>query len=62
MSKNTIGYGLLIIGILIIAGALSADVLGLGSGSNAIGWKQWLGAGVGLVVAAVGAYLSLLRK
>ena len=62
MSKNTIGYGLLIIGILIIAGSLSADLLGLGSGSNAIGWKQWLGAGIGFVIAAVGGFLSLQRK
>ncbi len=62
MSKKNIGYGLIILGILVIIVALAADVLGLGSGSNAIGWIQWLGAGIGLVIAVVGAYLSLLRK
>jgi len=62
MSKKNMGYGLIIIGILILVLSLSADLLGLGSGGNAIGWKQWLGAGIGLILAAVGVFLSLQRK
>ena len=67
MSRKNIGYGLLIIGILVLAVSLSADLLGIGSGSNQtgwsqIGWIQWLGAGIGLVIAVVGVFLSLQRK
>jgi hypothetical protein len=67
MSRKTIGYGLLIIGILVFVVSLSADLLGIGSGSHQIvwseiGWHQWLGAGIGLVIAVVGVYLSLQRK
>lgn len=67
MSRKTIGYGLLIIGILVIVGSLAADLLGLGSGPHQIvlsqiGWHQWLAAGVGLIIAVVGLFLSLQRK
>jgi len=62
MSKKNIGFGLIIIGILILAGSLSADLLGLGSDTNTIGWLQWLGAGIGFIIAVVGVFLSLQRK
>jgi hypothetical protein len=67
MSRKTIGYGLLIIGILVFVVSLSADLLGIGSGSHQIvwseiGWHQWLGAGIGFIIAAVGVFLSLQRK
>ena len=62
MSKRNIGFGLIILGILVLAGSLSADLLGLGSGSNTIGWKQWLGAGIGFIIAVAGIFLSLQRK
>jgi hypothetical protein len=62
MSKKNIGFGLIIIGILVLAVSLSADLLELGSGGNAIGWKQWLGAGIGFIIAVVGVFLSLQRK
>jgi hypothetical protein len=62
MSRNTISYGLLIIGILVLAGSLAADLLGLGSSPGGIGWKQWLGAGIGFIITAVGVYLYLQSK
>jgi hypothetical protein len=67
MSRKTIGYSMLIIGILIFVVSLAADYIGLGSGSNQlglsqIGWRQWLAAGVGFVIAVVGVFLSLQRK
>jgi hypothetical protein len=67
MSRKNIGYGLVIIGILVFAVSLSADLLGIGSGSNQsgwnqIGWRQWLGAGIGFIIAVVGVFLSLQRK
>ncbi|MDI6770440.1 MAG: hypothetical protein QMD04_12315 [Anaerolineales bacterium] len=62
MSTKTIGLALLIIGILVLAVSLLADYLGLGSGPVTFGWKQWLGAGVGLVVALAGLGFILRRK
>ncbi len=67
MSRKTIGYGLLIIGILAFAVSLSADLLGFGSGPHQfvlsqIGWRQWLVAGIGFIIAVVGLFLSLQRK
>ena len=67
MSRKNIGYGLLILGILVFVVSLSADLLGIGSGPHQtgwsqIGWIQWLGAGIGLVIAVVGVFLSLQRK
>jgi hypothetical protein len=67
MSRKNIGYGLVIIGILVFAVSLSADLLGIGSGSsqtgwNQIGWRQWLGAGIGFIIAVVGIFISLTKK
>jgi hypothetical protein len=60
MSKKYIGFGLIIIGILVLAGSLSADLLGLGH--SPIGWIQWLGAGIGFIIAVVGIFISLTKK
>ena len=62
MSKKTIGIGLTVIGILVIAGALLADLIGLGKNTNMIGVQQLIGAGIGLILALVGVFLSLQRK
>jgi hypothetical protein len=63
MSRKNISMGLMIAGILILAVSLSADYLGLGtSGGYYIGWKQWLGAGIGFVIAVAGGFLFLQRK
>ncbi len=55
MSKRTIGMGLIVLGVLLLIGSLGADVLGLG-GAPGIGWKQLVGAGVGLIVAIAGVW------
>ncbi len=62
MSRKIISYGLIIAGILILAGSLSADLLGIGSDTSKIGSLQLLGAGIGLVIAVAGLFLSLQRK
>ena len=62
MSTKTIGLALIIIGVLVLAVSLLADYIGLGSGPAGIGWKQLLGAGIGLVAAIVGVVLSLRQK
>jgi hypothetical protein len=55
MSKRTIGIGLVVIGVLVLIGSLGADVLGLG-GAPGIGWKQLIGAVIGLIVAIAGGW------
>lgn len=47
--------GLIVLGVLLLIGSLGADVLGLG-GAPGIGWKQLVGAGVGLIVAIAGVW------
>ena len=44
---------LLVLGVLLFLVSLTADAIGLGP-SPGLGWKQILGAVVGVVIAAVG--------
>ncbi len=57
MSKRTIGYVLILLGVIILVLSLAADAIGIG-GSPGIGWKQLTGAAVGLLVALGGLYLT----
>ena len=56
MNNKTIGIIIIILGVLLAAVSLLADVLGLGGDPNAVGWKQLLGAGVGVLVVIIGAW------
>jgi hypothetical protein len=56
MSKRMVGFGLVIIGSLMQIISLSADYLGIGQDPTVIGWKQLLGAAIGLVVILVGVW------
>jgi len=58
MSTKSFGVLLIVVGVIILAVSLLADVLGFGSDLSAIGWRQQLGAAVGLVVAVVGIFLA----
>ena len=55
MSKRTVGIVLIVLGVLLAVASLAADVIGIGSGGG-LGWKQLLGAGVGVLVVAVGVW------
>ena len=55
MSKRTLGIVLIVLGVLLVILSLSADALGIGNGAG-IGWKQILGAVIGVLVAAGGAW------
>lgn len=60
--KRTAGIALLIVGIIILILALAADVFGLGDViglgvSPGFGSYQIIGAVVGVIVAAIGAFL-----
>ena len=58
MSKKTIGYIVIVLGIAVLVVSLSADALGIGSAPG-IGWRQLTGAAVGLLVALGGLDLAL---
>jgi hypothetical protein len=62
MSTKTIGIALVVVGVAALAVSLLADLIGLGSGQAIIGWKQWTGAGIGLVIAVSGVFLALRKK
>ena len=61
MSKKTIGYILIALGVIWTAISLAADVIGLGS-TVGIFWAQLLGAAAGLVGVAVGIWLVLSKS
>ena len=58
MSKRTIGVVLIILGVVVLVVSLAADPLGIGYGPG-IGWKQILGAVIGVLVAIGGVWLAL---
>jgi len=62
MSTRVLGIGLILGGILVIAAALLADVIGLGAQPGIIGWKQILGAAIGLVILVVGIYILIRAR
>ena len=57
MSTRVLGIGLILGGVLVIAVSLLADVIGLGAQPGIIGWKQLVGAGLGVVMLISGAVL-----
>ena len=56
MSSPLLGRVVIGIGLLLLLLALFADSLGLGR-TPGVGWKQTLGAVVGVLVVVAGAYL-----
>ena len=56
MSSPLLGRVVIGVGLLLLLIALFADSLGLGRAPG-VGWKQTLGAVVGVLVVVVGAYL-----
>ena len=62
MDKKYTGISIMIIGAAIAIISLIADFIGLGNDPSVIGWKQLIGAGVGLVIVAVGLWLALKKN
>jgi hypothetical protein len=58
MKNKTIGIIVIIVGILVATVSLLADILGVGGNLNTIGWKQLLGAGVGIIVVIIGVWFT----
>ncbi len=59
MSKQAQGVVLLVVGVLLFLMSLAADPLGVGAAPG-LGWKQIVGAVVGVVLA--GAGMTMQRK
>ena len=53
-NKKTMGIALLIVGVVVLIGSLAADAIG---GAAGFGYKQIVGAVVGVIVAVVGFVL-----
>lgn len=62
MNKKLIGILLVVIGAGGQIFSLTADYLGIGQDPATVGWKQLLGAAVGLVVILVGVYFLAVVK
>lgn len=56
MDNKRTGLIIIILGVLLAVVSLMADVLGLGGDLTTIGWKQYLGAGVGILVVIIGIW------
>jgi hypothetical protein len=56
MSKRTIGFVLIVLGVVVAVVFLAADVLGIGF-SPGFGWQQLLAAAIGFITAIVGVWL-----
>jgi len=50
---------LIVAGFLLLAVSILADAIGIGADAGVIGWKQYSGAVVGLVLMFFGAHLAL---
>jgi len=61
MSRRTFGLIALGVGLGLLAVSLLADRISLGGMPGVFGWKQMLGAGVGLLILMVGALIARER-
>ena len=57
MAARSAPIGVAIVGIILIAISLAADRLGIGAAPG-IGWRQLVGAGVGMVLAVAGIAMA----
>jgi uncharacterized membrane protein len=57
MSKKTIGFVLIALGVVIGVVSLAADAVGIGN-QQGIGWKQLLGTAIGVIVVFVGVWMT----
>ena len=59
-NKKSIGIALLVVGAVLLIGSLAADAIGIG-GAAGFGYKQIIGAVIGVIAAVVG-YVLYSRK
>ena len=58
VSRRTLGLAGVVLGIAVLAVSLLADRIGIGAMPGVLGWKQILGASVGVVLLAGGLMLA----
>ena len=57
MWKRILRFVLIVLGVVLLVVSLAADIIGIGNGTG-FGWKQILGAIVGVLVAVGGGWLA----
>ena len=60
MSNKTLGFVVIVIGVVIAVVSLAADAIGIGDRLG-IGWIQLLGTAAGIIVALVGIWLAMRK-
>lgn len=59
--QKQIAVVLVLLGLVVVIVSFAADAIGLGAEPGVIGWKQQLGALVGLLLAGLGIWRWRLR-
>jgi hypothetical protein len=54
MNNKTIGTILLVAGVILLLASLTADMIGIGEAADAFGYRQIVGAIVGVIAAVAG--------
>jgi hypothetical protein len=62
MSLKSIGYAMIVVGVIGLAISLLADVIGIGGYPDGIGTRQLLGAAIGLIFVVIGVVLALRKQ
>jgi len=57
MSRITLGFGVIAIGVIVVVVSVLADPIGIGS-EDTFGWRQIVGVIVGAGVAAIGIVMA----
>jgi uncharacterized membrane protein len=57
MSRRTLGFAVLAVGVIVVVVSALADQIGIGRG-DAFGWNQIVGVIVGAVIAVVGVIVA----
>ena len=58
-TSRIVAYSAVVLGLALVAGALLADVIGIGGGGEGIGWKQLIAAIAGVITALSGTAFLL---
>lgn len=65
MNDKVLSLALMVLGIAVMAISLLADAIGIGTEPAVIGWKQYSGAFLGVVLVLFGAHIAyhhVIRK
>ena len=60
MAKKSLGYLLVVVGVVIAVVSLIADYVGIGSRPG-LGWQQLLGTAIGIILLLVGIWMTMRK-